>query len=205
MPKTRFARLARKGFTIIELLIVVIVVGVLASAGIAKYQEFAERSRRGTCTSNQVQIDNALNAYFLQTRGISPALPGCLLFRPMDGSTQVQQDAYGWPVGSMNRIIAMTMGDTKGFLCPGTLAVYYAGDRSRITVPTSFWGKNGLGSYVHSHQGRDTATPSFVFPFNGMDPIAMPRGHSFVYCDDYGRVGATGPDGSVHTRHSPRW
>ncbi|MBI4872059.1 MAG: prepilin-type N-terminal cleavage/methylation domain-containing protein, partial [Candidatus Riflebacteria bacterium] len=50
----------RKGFTIIELLIVVIVIGILAAAGLAKYQNFAETSRRKTCLSQIMTIENAM-------------------------------------------------------------------------------------------------------------------------------------------------
>ncbi len=52
-------RQSRKGFTVIELLIVVIVIGVLASAGLAKYQNFAETSRRSTCLKQLQTIENA--------------------------------------------------------------------------------------------------------------------------------------------------
>lgn len=50
----------RKGFTIIELLIVVIVIGILAAAGLAKYQNFAETSRRKTCLSQLQTLENAM-------------------------------------------------------------------------------------------------------------------------------------------------
>lgn len=73
----------RKGFTIIELLIVVIVIGVLAAAGLAKYQNFAEMSRRKTCigqlhtletgmavweTNNIAFAENAKCAFGFSTR-----------------------------------------------------------------------------------------------------------------------------------------
>lgn len=45
-----------RGFTLLELLIVVIIIGVLATAGIAKYQDITRRARRGSCLGNQDQI-----------------------------------------------------------------------------------------------------------------------------------------------------
>lgn len=48
------------GFTIIELLIVVIVIGILAAAGLAKYQNFADTARQRTCLEQQHTIEKSI-------------------------------------------------------------------------------------------------------------------------------------------------
>ncbi len=60
------------GFTIIELLITVIVIGVLAAAGLAKYQNFAEQARRKTCLFQLQTIENALATWEAQNGAFSP-------------------------------------------------------------------------------------------------------------------------------------
>src|ERR1051326_6027284 len=78
-----YSKKTRKGFTIIELLIVVIVIGILAAAGLAKYQNFAETWRRRSClgqldsietgpavwaATNQACAENAKCAFALTPR-----------------------------------------------------------------------------------------------------------------------------------------
>lgn len=66
------AQLRRRGFTIVELLIAVIVIGILAAAGLAKYQNFAESSRRKTCLFHLQTIENALASWETANGAFSP-------------------------------------------------------------------------------------------------------------------------------------
>ncbi|MBI4867661.1 MAG: prepilin-type N-terminal cleavage/methylation domain-containing protein [Candidatus Wallbacteria bacterium] len=57
------SRVGRPGFTIVELLITVVVIGILAAAGLAKYQNFAEASRRKTCLGQMKQIETGFQVW----------------------------------------------------------------------------------------------------------------------------------------------
>lgn len=51
------------GFTLVELMTVVAIVGILISVAVASFSISVDRSRRVTCVSNQRLIDNALMEY----------------------------------------------------------------------------------------------------------------------------------------------
>lgn len=57
------SKIERPGFTIVELLITVVVIGILAAAGLAKYQNFAETSRRKTCLGQMKQIETGFQVW----------------------------------------------------------------------------------------------------------------------------------------------
>ena len=57
-------RKANAGFTLIELMIVVIVIGVLASIAYPSYNEYVTKARRAECKSAILQTANLLERYF---------------------------------------------------------------------------------------------------------------------------------------------
>ncbi|MFC1744538.1 prepilin-type N-terminal cleavage/methylation domain-containing protein [Candidatus Riflebacteria bacterium] len=59
----------RLGFTIIELLIVVIIIGILSAAGVGKYASFATEARVAVCLSNQKQITSGMGIW--QTKKVA--------------------------------------------------------------------------------------------------------------------------------------
>ena len=115
-------RTRQGGFTIIELLIVVIVIGVLAAAGLAKYQSFAENARRRTCITNQTTIENANAVWETQNTSFRDDSAGWWRYFPRYGNMTWQSGGgampSGFTSGDSGRNIANVIRDDKAFVCP---------------------------------------------------------------------------------------
>jgi len=53
-----------RGFTLIEMMIVVVIVAILASIAFPSYQEHVRKTRRADCTGAMLSLANALERYF---------------------------------------------------------------------------------------------------------------------------------------------
>ena len=62
-------RPAHRGFTIVELLIVIVVIGILAAITIVAYNGIQQRARTATV---QVDMKNSANIFLVRARGLEP-------------------------------------------------------------------------------------------------------------------------------------
>jgi len=65
--------LARKAFTLIELMIVVAIIGVLAAIAIPKFSSLVDKSKEGYTKGALATIRAALSVYYADNEGIYPA------------------------------------------------------------------------------------------------------------------------------------
>ena len=76
-PASRLARpRARKGFTLVEILIVVIILGILAAIVIPQFTNASEDARKSSLTSQLQTIRSQLELYKLQHRDAWPTTDG---------------------------------------------------------------------------------------------------------------------------------
>ena len=62
----------RKGFTLLELMIVVAILGLLSVISIPKFAELLERSREGATKGNISALRSAISIYYSQNEGVWP-------------------------------------------------------------------------------------------------------------------------------------
>ena len=57
------SQIRSKGFTLIEILVVIVIIGILATMGIGKYAQFSRDARKSGCVNNQNTIDKGMGMW----------------------------------------------------------------------------------------------------------------------------------------------
>lgn len=139
MSNTRTSALPRaaRGFTLIEMLVTVVIVGILTAIAVPSYQTYLKRGRRATAQAFLMDIAQKEQEYLLDNRSYAPDLATLNMTIPTSVSTyyNIARTAPVSSTGLMSFTFSATPISTSAQAGEVTLSIDNVGNK----LPASAW------------------------------------------------------------------
>lgn len=104
----------QEGFTIVELMIVVVILGILAGIGVQQYGNIQERARQAADAANKKVLTNAANMWLIMNGGFEGEAGATRRFDGQTNDALVPEYVDKWPTvpGSNEEYYVVTITKT---------------------------------------------------------------------------------------------
>jgi prepilin-type N-terminal cleavage/methylation domain-containing protein len=147
-------RLKAKGFTLIELMIVVAIIGILAAIAIPRFAQMLEKSREGATKGNLGSIKSAASIYYGDMEGIWPTTLNAFSIyafsRYLDNLSPVKVTGSFVPLATsptsprvtMTLMSSVPTGSSTGWMYDSSIGNVYVNStvKDSKSIPYSFYG-----------------------------------------------------------------
>lgn len=130
----------QKGFTLVELMIVVAIVGILSSIAIPAYTSYVLRGKLTEATSELSAIRVKLEQYYQDNRSYGSSAAACGLAMPTSPDVRYFTYSCNWGAGGTDQFYTVT---ATGVSAQGTSGFTYTVNQSNVketTAALAGWG-----------------------------------------------------------------
>jgi len=160
-------RFRRKGFTLIELMIVVAIIGILAAIAIPNFIRFQARSKQGEAKANLKSLFTSERSYYQEKDAFS-TIVSYIGFTPERGNR------YAYQVGAASPVLRSTLGVATSNTNDGYTVDTAKFGSTLTTVPTGAWGTIGWTTATGQVSPPTGGTPGV----NGTCPVCSFAGYA---------------------------